>query len=266
MTIHFAKFSLAAALLLATALSGAARAADMAPRPAYPVKATPAAAPVSPAYNWSGFYVGGSVGWGSRADDWRFTNPVPATLTPFSTRDSGALFGGFAGAQYQFGQVVVGVEYNYNDHFGRQNIDNVACGGNLIVLTCRTSANALHTVGGKLGWAFNDLLLYGSGGYAWTRVSTSMFVTANPAPAFDTSNTVTQGGAYAGAGLDYAVWKGGIADLIAGVEYQHIWINSAFHGSSFDNFAANGVNGRAIKANEDLVRFKLSLKFNPLGR
>jgi outer membrane immunogenic protein len=262
MTTSVFRALISMALLLGPVATGKAVAADIVPPPALPAAPQPALAPVSPAYNWSGFHIGGSAGWASRVYDWRYTNPNPATITPFPVSSNSGIFGGFAGAQYQFGQVVFGVEYNYNDHFGRQNLDNVTCGGNLIILTCRLSTNALHTVGGKLGWAFNDLLLYASGGYAWTRVSTRVSNTGNGV-VFDTSNAVTQGGAYAGAGLDYAVWKGGVADLIAGVEYQHIWIGSVFHGSSADNFAANGVNGRAIKANEDLVRFKLSLKFNP---
>ena len=82
---------------------------------------------------------------------------------------------------------------------------------------------------------------------------------------FDFTNPQTLNGAYAGVGFDYVIWKGGIADLIVGAEYQHIWIDRSQQGSSQEAFDPNGSNARLVSGNEDIVRAKLSLKFNPFG-
>jgi len=240
---------------------GAASAADL---PARTYSKAPAMV-VDPAYNWSGIYFGGSVGYSSRKYDDRYVNFPPDP--PFPGSDSGGVYGGHAGAQYQWSQVVFGIEYSYNDHFGRSNLDNVNCANLFAGFTCRVSTNAVQTFGGKLGWAgVNNWLFYASGGWAQTRVSANLFTTATGA-VFDFTNGARQNGSYAGAGFDYVVWKSGFADVIVGAEYQHIWINSAVQGSSVDApaFSPAGPNARSLGGNEDIVRAKLSLKFNPFG-
>ena len=63
-------------------------------------------------------------------------------------------------------------------------------------------------------------------------------------------------GAYIGGGVEYMIWKGPFADLIGGIDYQHIWL------SARDDLDANGVIHR-MNADTDLVRGRLTLKFNP---
>jgi outer membrane immunogenic protein len=241
---------------------GSAMAADMAPAP-YTKAPPPVAVAV---YNWSGIYIGGNAGYLNTNDHWRYTNPIPPTIVPFDANNSGGIYGAQIGAQYQWNKVVVGIEYAYSG-IGSTNAGNVGCGPNptLAAGTCVVNTNSLQTLGGKLGWAgWNNWLVYASGGYAQARISSSFIVTATGVP-FDFSNRQTQGGSYAGVGVDYVLWKGGFADLIVGAEYQHIWINTQFHASSADGFAPLGINGRNIGADEDLVRAKLSVKFNWAG-
>jgi outer membrane immunogenic protein len=249
------KFLIAAAGLVA--LATPAFAADMATAPAY-TKA-PAMAPVA-LYNWSGIYVGGNVGYSNTNDHWRYANPIPATIVPFDVNNSGAIYGAQLGAQYQWNQVVVGIEYAYSG-FGNNSGSRGGCGNAVLAAnTCIVNSNSLQTLGGKLGWAgWNNWLVYASGGYAQTRISSNVLLTGAP---FDFSNRQTQNGSYAGVGVDYVLWKGGFADLIVGAEYQHIWINTNFHASSADGFAPLGINGRNIGADEDLIRAKMSVKFN----
>src|SRR5947207_239651 len=97
--------SLLIGLASATALNGAAMAADMA-RPVY--KAPPAGVlPV--AYDWTGFYVGGHVGYGWAEKDWR-----DAFGLNLSNRASGFLGGGQVGFNYQINQFVLGVEGDFS--------------------------------------------------------------------------------------------------------------------------------------------------------
>ena len=86
----------------ATMFSGAAMAADLS-RPVY--KAPPAGAlPVT--YDWTGFYVGGHIGYGWADKSWQ-------DLVGFGTvshKADGFLGGGQAGFNYQTGMFVLGVE------------------------------------------------------------------------------------------------------------------------------------------------------------
>ena len=85
----------------AAMVSGAAMAADIS-RPVY--KAPPAGAlPV--AYDWTGFYVGGHVGYGWADKDWRDAFGLVTTHSA-----DGFLGGGQAGFNYQINQFVLGVE------------------------------------------------------------------------------------------------------------------------------------------------------------
>src|SRR5271155_4935149 len=85
-------------------LGGSALAADL------PMKAPPMA---PPPFDWGGLYVGGSMGWFGSHSNWQYTNPGPATLQPFSINASDFAFGVHGGAQWQFGQIVLGVDADY---------------------------------------------------------------------------------------------------------------------------------------------------------
>jgi len=68
--------------------------------------ATDKASALTPAYNWTGFYVGGWWGGGFGNNSW--SNPDDGFLG--SVNSSGLLLGGYAGYNWQFGNYVVGVE------------------------------------------------------------------------------------------------------------------------------------------------------------
>jgi opacity protein-like surface antigen len=80
-------------MVAAVALSGAAYAADMA------VKAPPAAPIAPPVYNWTGIYMGGSIGWMQSTLGWDYANPVPVTCcVPISPKFDEAVVGLHIGA------------------------------------------------------------------------------------------------------------------------------------------------------------------------
>src|SRR6266540_6846662 len=87
-------------------IAPAASAADIR-QPTY--KAPPAAAPVVTVYNWTGFYVGGHVGYGWGKKDWTDT----LGLFGISQQPDGFLGGGQVGFNYQIGQFVAGVEGDF---------------------------------------------------------------------------------------------------------------------------------------------------------
>jgi outer membrane immunogenic protein len=172
---------IAAAVALGTA-SGA-QAADLAARPY--TKAPPAVAAV---YDWTGFYVGGNVGygWGGNTDpSLSLVNPGNAgNITTFLTTgfpglSSGNQFpnlnpdGVFGGLQIgydrQFGTWVLGVVADIQgaDFTARRNaLTTLAAAGADTTEGLSAKITWFGTVRGKAGFAMGDWLAYGTGGLA----------------------------------------------------------------------------------------------------
>jgi outer membrane immunogenic protein len=178
-----------------------AYAADM------PVKyAAPAAA--LPAYNWSGFYLGGHVGYG-----WGEAGATPTGITgllvdPFRTDNDGWLGGATFGFNYQNGRVVVG----YEGEFSWSGIKGDANANLLFGLIPGASVtgsyqnNWIFTSAGRLGVAFDTLLIYGKAGIAlaeneYTATMSVPLLGLN----YGSTITETEVGWLVGAGLEWAV-------------------------------------------------------------
>jgi outer membrane immunogenic protein len=167
----------------------AADAADL------PVKARPAPmAPVAyapPIYDWSGFYVGGHLGGGFADSSWR--DPFTGGHDHFNK--GGFLGGAQAGYNAQFNWLVLGLEGDFswtgiNDH-GKDSMGDM--------LTSDTHWTS--TVTGRVGAAFDRLLVYGKGGLAIAQEHDTLKDLA-----LNTSSVnLTRTGWTAGAGLEYAL-------------------------------------------------------------
>ena len=154
-----------------------AGAADMTARPAY-------AAP-PPAYSWSGFYIGGNVGygWGTAKDDatesTTMSGVVTRSTTTSNSQDMNGVIGGVqAGYNYQFGTWVWGWETDFqgSGQKGSSTFNGVA-GGALGIPFTVTADHKLEWFGtsrGRLGvlWGPN-VLLYGTAGVAYGEVKDS---------------------------------------------------------------------------------------------
>ena len=167
-------------LLAATALSTAAvsnvSAADL------PVRAAPppiiATAPV---FTWTGFYVGGNLGWGWRDDDNEtvvLTGPgvpgglVGGTLNFGNGNDGNFLGGGQIGYNYQIGSFVIGAEADIQwIDTDDNNAVFVAGPGNTGLFVpgeFEDSSDWWGTVRLRAGVAFDRFLVYATGGLAYT--------------------------------------------------------------------------------------------------
>src|SRR5246500_6084827 len=160
-------------LALSVAASFAALAADILPPPVAPPHAPAAYVPVVPVYNWSGFYIGGNLGaaWnsgGSVSDTFGSTFTGSGQTTKFTG-------GGQVGVNYEFwGGVVVGAEAMFDwlpNTKNTVNLNSTATGANLGSAT--TNNRWLTTATGKLGYAWDRVLLSAKGGGAWVGTNTS---------------------------------------------------------------------------------------------
>jgi outer membrane immunogenic protein len=203
-------------IIIATALvvaPGIASAADLAAR-YQPFKAPPST--VQP-FSWTGFYAGLNVGGAfdnsDRVDVFGLPTLVGATPDPIFLRNKsdGVTAGGQLGYNYQFstgyGQgIVLGFEtdISYTDLKHDMLIDGGAAlpGG---TVDFHSRMNYLGTIRGRLGYAYDRLLVYGTGGFAYGQIEHSAVATVGGIPVFNASLQDTETGFVVGGGIEYAL-------------------------------------------------------------
>lgn len=207
-------------------LAPSAPAADLSVAPIY--KAPPLVA--APAYNWSGFYIGANAGgaWGTSGWD-----------SAGSFNLSGGVAGGTAGANWQVGHAVVGVEGDADWSALKGSTTSAGCPAG-----CSTNNDWLATVRGRAGYAFDRVMPYVTGGLAVgdIKASTPGAVGANE----------TNAGWTVGGGLELALTN----NWSAKAEYLHVDLGNMNCGFSC---GASGSNNVSLKS--DVVRGGLNFRF-----
>jgi outer membrane immunogenic protein len=185
--------------------AGTAGAADM------PVYKAP---PVVEAWSWTGFYVGAHIGaaWGTKEWVDPFYSGKETTrrfgVAVANGNINGALGGFQAGANYQTGRFVIGVEaqFSWTALRGSENCRDFTF---LTNTTCNARVPWLGTAALRLGGTIDHALLYAKGGLAWARDN---FDIARPTWT-NPSVSDTRWGYMLGAGVEYAFthhWSGKI--------------------------------------------------------
>lgn len=179
------------------AVTKQASSADLSPGPI----ATPAVAPAG--YNWNGLYLGLNAGAAFGTDTTTASGGGVAAAA--SANIPGFIGGAQIGVNYQTGAVVWGFEADFDASTQNQSL---ASG----VLAGTSQMPWFGTLRGRLGVAFDRLLIYGTAGGAAGELKSNFTIPAGP-----TSTTVTYGTWTAGGGFEY-----GITDnLSARVEYLY---------------------------------------------
>jgi outer membrane immunogenic protein len=240
--------------LAVLALTAPVFAADMAVKA--PVLKAP---PPPPVYVWSGFYIGGYVGgsWGEHT----VTSVVPGVgffdNNPFQSyriHGSGFLGGGTIGYNFQFSNIVLGVEAE-GGYLGARKTSVVPDGGDAgDQLNFKYSGYAV--LAARFGLAFDRLLVYAKGGGAWARVKHVEGDLDLPGPALDPnfsySVSKTAHGWAAGGGLEWA--------------WTNNWtIKGEYLFLQFDDFTARDAGARGYKIENEVHTAKIGLnyKFGP---
>jgi outer membrane immunogenic protein len=226
-----------AALAVTVALNGPTRAADMA------AKAPPPAPVVAPLPNWSGFYLGGTLGYG-----W---TKVDGGASEFVGSNSlnGGLVGVHSGFNWQNGQWVIGYEGDYSGTLGNnwsktaysvpQQDFNTGVHGEL---------NGLSSIRARLGWAFDRTLIYATGGIGWAFYRSGAQATEG-VPSF--SHVAT--GAVVGGGIE---WR-----YNANFSFRLEGFNYFFNKSSAANTSTAGPVNASVLHDVSLIRAGASYHF-----
>ena len=119
-------------------------------------------------YTWTGFYIGGNIGaaWQGLSGT-NFSDTIGSTFTaPTNVQFMG---GGQVGVNYQFwGGVVIGAEAMFDWLPNTTNASITATAPDGTAAFLGTINNRwLTTATGRLGYAWDRVLLYGKGGAAW---------------------------------------------------------------------------------------------------
>ncbi len=193
------------------AVTSAASAADLALRGGYGPE-------VMPSYNWTGFYAG-VQGGGVAGGDFRVRDATPGVVAPISGEASvgGFVVGGTVGYNWQWGSFVLGIEGDlaYSDFGNRLSITAPGFG---TAFTEGKAEGFLGTATGRLGYAWDRLLVYAKGGYAY--LGDAVYRSgATGVPTFSRSTDLD--GWTVGGGLEYAVTN----NVNAKIEYQYMQFN-----------------------------------------
>lgn len=208
------KFLLGTVALIA--LSAAANAADLAARPY-----TKAPVTIAPVYNWGGFYVGGMGGyaWGDAHQD------DGAGSTTGTYHPKGGFGGGTLGYNWQFSQWVLGIETDIAGADIKKTLpDSPALSYGCAPLGCESKIDWFGTTRGRLGYTWNSVLFYGTGGVAYGRVHTEIVGSSALIGAPFYEGTTTRTGWAAGGGIEWMFAQ----NWSAKVEYLHIDLGSHF--------------------------------------
>jgi len=243
-------------------IAGSAFAADLPSRRAPPVYAPP---PPIPVFSWTGFYVGGQVGYEfGRSNAFAYSAATGAGLAAnssspdgviggghigylFSTQSLpvlGSLFGGNGSAGFGTGGVI-GIEgdvdgNNYRSAYGLGGIANY------------TSQPIQGSVRGRLGVAFDRVLFYATGGAAFGDLRNTYVNTFN---GLSDTYSHTRVGYTVGGGVEYAFTN----NFSVRVEYRY---------TDFGSFTDNLTNSTAGAVNvshretDNRVQAGFSYKFD----
>jgi outer membrane immunogenic protein len=163
---------------------------------------------VAAAWSWTGFYVGGHLGYAWQKNSAAGAYDDSGTLYPFDhgSKPSGFAGGGQIGYNWQNGNFVWGLEADISVLSGKGTSTTSLASGNDVV----TTHNRIQWVGtlrGRVGMEVSPrTMVYGTGGLAYGAVehnhTESEFVIGNTA---NWVSTKTKTGYAAGGGIEHAI-------------------------------------------------------------
>jgi len=253
--------TLKASVWFASSAAGALMCALPALAADLPVKAMPLPQSI---YNWTGFYVGGHVGYGKGMKDWLNSS--------FDYQVKGFLGGGQVGYNQQVGNVVFGIEADasWGNIKGDQTLN---IGGPVIGLTqtgvATTTIDGLATLTGRLGLAQDRWLVYVKGGAAWAHERHNLAINlASVGPPAITQTANANGsedrlGYVFGIGSEWAFW--GNWSFKSEYNYVHLGTRAVrFAGSqTLAGVATPFTTDLDIQQSLHLAKFGVNYRFGP---
>lgn len=247
----------------AIVVAGSALGADL----GMPTKA-PMVAPV-PTYNWNGFYIGGHVGYGWGHTSENVFDPAGTLVDSVGFDSNGAFGGGQIGLNYMLTpNWVLGLEADISGADIKGSVSACAATG---CATGNTKVDDFGTVRGRIGYAWNNVLFYGTGGWAWGHVDADRQITCvvpgggicpgGPSPSVLTGQSASASGTESGWAAGGGIEWGFLPNWTVKVEYLHLEFDGIGHDYAYPGFPTAF---RHINADTgiDTVRIGVNYLFN----
>ena len=200
-------------------------------------------------FSWTGFYLGGHAGWGSQDI---FLPPSPGQFGP--PQPTGGFAGGQVGANFQFARNwVVGAEVDHS----RARIEDSLIGPDPLfpatLLADTVKLDALTTLRGRLGFAWDRTMVYATGGWAWSRVEATLSTSNNfgLGPLIVTDRRTVDGWTV-GGGVETALWS----NWTSKIEYQFI------HSDDFTPRTLSPGGGASVRFEVQTIRLGVNYLFH----
>jgi outer membrane immunogenic protein len=212
-----------------------------------------AASAQTPIVNWTGFYIGGHGGYQWSTVDLGFQEELPGLGDGVSLNTDGAMGGIHGGVQQQFGNYVFGIElsgdwgdgsgsttggWEFDNNYGQ------SCNppARLFCLeaegddSVRVDLDSLFLAKGRIGYAWDNWLLFATGGFASAEIRTGLnrsgyadgclFFHCGDASWNSRGSTEKRHNGWTiGGGFDAMVWQ----NVSFGVEYSFVRLDSETH-------------------------------------
>jgi opacity protein-like surface antigen len=234
---------------MGVSFAGPASAADIA---AYPY--TKAPIPVA-VYDWTGFYIGGNGGGAFTYKCWNLVTDAFGDLPGAEGchESSGATAGGQIGYRWQTGQVVFGVE-------GQGNWADLS-GSNTSLLFApavnRSGIDAFGLITGQVGYAWDNVLLYGKGGAAVTGEKYDVFSGVGGVQLASASDT--RWGGVLGLGVEFGFAPG----WSVGVEWDHLFLGT--RNLNLNDPTGAFFESESIRGDVDIAQVRINYRFGGLS-
>lgn len=218
-------------------------------------------------YNWNGVYIGAHGGVITSGDAiYTYTeagNFEPADRPRPTDFDDEAVYGIHGGYLFQLGQAVLGIEGSatFNSASGEL-LENPPPTGN--DYQTKSDAGNIYVLTGRLGYAFDRLMIYGKAGYAWSDVDfeASFFNKDGEGGSNGSkvriSNNFNFDGPVYGGGVEFALTQ----NITFGAE----WLRHDFGSSDVETLTTtnSGITTEKVKASNeiDTITGRLNFKFN----
>ncbi len=240
------------ASLFACAAASPAFAADLAMPPLTPPPAPAAVPALPPVYNWSGFFVGGHLGYGWGAESMRLT-PDSSIVPAIAADPRGVVAGVQYGTNWQFDRIVLGTESDFSFTDIRRS-QTIITSSPTVTNTGEQKLPWFGTTRVRAGYTLQDnLLIYATGGLA-NGTAKGSFSAIGPGVGAVGSRSKTLWGWTAGGGLEY-----GMGPWSAKIEYLHYDIGTLTF------YTIDTISGALIRAQTkfagDMVRVGVNYRF-----
>jgi outer membrane immunogenic protein len=210
-----------------------ANAADIpAPAPTY------RAPVVVPVYNWSGFYIGGNLGWAFGNSSATY-NPTGFT---WDVSKNGFMGGGQVGVNWQTGAFVFGIEGDFdwiNGKTSRSTVNGAFSGDG--------GTTWASTIAARFGFAADNVLWYGKAGAGWVNNTATIY---NGAGTTLWTGSNTNNGWLIGAGVEVGLTQNWTTKL----EYNYL---------NLDNWTGTPgiLNGDSVSVSRTIQMLKVGLNY-----